>query len=316
MEHSALPKLAFEGPCETEQRPDESDVVNGMATEVRDNRWLEERLSVIRTVHFADVANGFPIEIRFGTRAKYRFGSIAARNRKTVILINQLFADCRVPDYVIDSTIAHEMAHYAHGFGSGLPRLYADPHRGGIVDKELERRGLAAVTKRSEQWREAHWEALYSHRCADIEARRESRNEHSSIKWQQVLCSPSARTEEELREQLHAVFKRIGAAAGVPVFEVGWLQASTKQCGTSYWFHRTGTVRLHGLLADRRVPDYVVEFELAYWVMRHRVGGSWPVIHVALKQAGLGQTADEALRWRRSSWTAFRKRRHPLNTPG
>lgn len=283
---------------------------------VRDNLWLADRLSIIRSVHFADVANGYPIEIRFGIRARYRFGSIAARNRKTIVIINQLFADICVPDYVIDGTIAHELAHYAHGFGSGLPRLYTDPHRGGVVDKELERRGLAAVTQRSEQWREAYWEELYSRRCTDLESRRESRQEASSARWQQVLGAANARMEQELRERLHAIFNRSGAAPGAPVFEVGWLEASTKQCGTSYWFHRTGTVRLHGLLADRRVPDYVVEFELAYWAMRHRVGGLWPKIHMALKQAGFGKTADEALRWRRSSWTAFRRRRHPLNGAG
>ncbi len=267
----------------------------------------------IRIVHFSDAANGYPIEIRFGIRARYRFGSIAARNRKTVILINQLFADNCVPDYVVDSTIAHEMVHYAHGFGSGLPRLYTDPHRGGVVDRELERRGLAAVTQRSEEWRKANWEELYSSRCADIEARREARQESTSALWQHVLEAPSARSEQELRERLHAVLKRIGAAPGSKVFEVGWLEASTKQCGTSYWFHRASTVRLHGLLADRRVPDCVVEFELAYWVMRQRLGASWPAIHLGLKQVGLEKTADEALRWRRSSWTTFRRRRHPLN---
>jgi len=29
---------------------------------IRDNRWLEERLNLICSVHFADVAQGFPIE--------------------------------------------------------------------------------------------------------------------------------------------------------------------------------------------------------------------------------------------------------------
>jgi hypothetical protein len=281
--------------------------------DARDNGWLTERLKTIRSVHFADVAHGYPIEIRFGTRARYRFGSIAARKGKTIILINRLFADTSVPDYVIDSTIAHEMAHYAHGFGSGLPRLFTDPHRGGVVDRELERRGLTAVTQLSEDWRKANWEPLYSRLCGDIEARREFRLDESSERWQQVLGAPNARSEQELRERLHVVLKRIGALAGSRVFEVQWLEATTKQCGTSYWFQRTGTVRLHGLLADRRVPDCVVEFELAYWAMRHRVGSSWPAIHLALQQAGFGSMADEALRWRRSSWTSFRRRRHPLN---
>lgn len=46
----------------------------------RDNVWLAERLRLLWDHHFADVPIGFPISTRFGTRARYRFGSIAARN--------------------------------------------------------------------------------------------------------------------------------------------------------------------------------------------------------------------------------------------
>jgi hypothetical protein len=71
-------------------------------------------------------------------------------------------------------------------------------------------------------------------------------------------------------------------------------------------------VRLHGLLADRRVPGSMVEFELAYWLARHVVGDNGPKIRKILCALGLQSTADEALRWRQHAWTAFCKRHHPL----
>ncbi len=116
---------------------------------VRDAEWLAERVRLLWENHFADVPTGFPITTRFGTRAQYRFGSISAQNGKTLILLNRLFADPFVPTFVVDATLAHELAHYAHGFGSGLPRLYAHAHRGGVVDKELEKRGLGELSARA-----------------------------------------------------------------------------------------------------------------------------------------------------------------------
>lgn len=278
----------------------------------RDNAWLAGRLTEIRAVHFADVRNGYPIDIRFGTRARYRFGSISARNGRTLILINALFADPAVPVAVIDATIGHEMAHYTHGYGSGLPRLYAEPHRGGVVEKELARRGLAQVEHVSEEWRKANWEAFYESRCQDIETRKEARTDRAADKWSGILLKPGARTEEELRIQLHKTLKRIGARAGEPVFEVAWLHATPRQAGLSYWYHREKVLRLHGLLADRRVPDCVVEFELTYWAIRLRTSSSWEVIQRAMVAAGMGELASNALAWRRKSWTAFKKRNHPL----
>ncbi len=278
----------------------------------RDNAWLNDRLETIRKVHFSDVAHGFPIDIKFGIRARYRFGSIAARNRRTVILINQLFADPIVPDYVVDSTIVHEMAHYAHGFGSGLPRLYTDPHRGGVIDKELAKRGLMAMTELSEKWRTANWETHYNANCSDIRARKDQKLESVTEQWSSVFTKKGARSEEQLRQILHKILKRLGTAAGEAVFQVGWLEASVRQAGTSYWFPGTQTVRLHGLLADTRVPITVVEFELTYWIIRLRVGNVWSTIHAEMKRVGCKDVAEEALRWRQSSWNTFRKRNHPL----
>jgi hypothetical protein len=280
---------------------------------IRDNVWLTERLQTIREMHFADMAQGYPIVTRFGMRAQRRFGSIAARNGTSIILINQLFADPYVPEYVVDGTIGHELAHYAHGFGSGLPRLYADPHRGGVVDKEMERRGMGEVNRMAELWREAHWDAFYESRCADIVARKTMRTDDTTKRWNALLCRPEARTVAELREIVWRLAPRLGYTAqdSLP-FSIEWLYATRRQTGTSYWFAKTRVVRLHGLLADRKVGTDVVEFEIAYWLARAKVGSCWQTIHVALKRAGMEETADAALRWRRRSWNTFCNRNHPL----
>ncbi|HLK56446.1 MAG TPA: hypothetical protein VKU00_07775 [Chthonomonadaceae bacterium] len=283
------------------------------AERVRDNAWLAERLRLIWDMHFSDVAQGFPIVTRFGIRAQRRFGSIAARNKTTTILINQLFADPFVPEYVVDGTLGHELAHYAHGFGSGLPRLYTDPHRGGVVDKELEKRGLGEVNRKAEVWREAHWDAFYAARCTDLVSRKAARTQTSATLWNTLLCRPEARPLAELREMLWRLAPRLGYTAQDTLpFTAEWLHATRRQSGTSYWFAKSRVVRLHGLLADKRVPLTIVEFELAYWLARCQVGERWPNIHAVLSRAGMDATAQEALYWRKRAWTAFRNRNHPL----
>src|SRR5947209_5320989 len=82
----------------------------------RNDAWLKDRVRLLWEMHFSDVPTGFPIVASFGTRAKYRFGSIMARNATTLITVNQLFRDPYVPTYVFDGTLVHGLAHYAHGF--------------------------------------------------------------------------------------------------------------------------------------------------------------------------------------------------------
>jgi hypothetical protein len=281
----------------------------------RDDSWLTARVRLLREIHFADVPQGYPIVTRFGTRARYRFGSIAARNRQTIILINRLFADPYVPTFVVDGTLAHELAHYAHGFGSGLPRLYRDAHRGGVVDKELEKRGLGEVNARAEQWRKIYWDVFYDAQCDDLVARRASRTDEATARWQAFLMQPDRRTPTELQARFGAHAARLGYAHMPLPFRVEWLAATRRQTAPSYWFARERALRLHGLLADPRVPDQLVDFELAYWLARLSVGESWQAIHAALCRADLSAAAGEALDWRKRRWHAFRLRHHPLNPP-
>ena len=283
---------------------------------LRNDKWLTERVRLLWDMHFSDVPQGYPIVTRFGTRARLRFGSIAARNGQTIILINRLFADPYVPTFVVDGTLAHELAHYVHGFGSGLPRLYKDAHRGGVVDKELEKRGLGEVNARAEQWRKAYWDAFYDAQCDDIVTRRASRVDDASTRWQTFLAHPERRTATELRERFVQQAVRFGYRehADLP-FEVEWLSASRRQTAPSYWFAKDRALRVHGLLADRSAPGLLVDFELSYWLARLTVGGSWQAIHDAMRRADLAATASAALDWRKRRWQGFRQRHHPLNEP-
>ena len=289
-----------------------SDLV-GKSAAARDVRWLEERVRLLRENHFADVAQGYPIVVRFGTRAQRRFGSITSRNGVSHIMVNLLYANPDVPVYVVDETLAHELAHYAHGFGSGLPRLYDDPHRGGVVDKELIKRGLGEVHLKAQEWRDTHWGNVYDQCCEDIVQRRAAKTEMTNVMWDDFLQTPGHRSQEELERRLALLAPRLGyrQEKGLP-FGVDWLRATTRQASPSYYLSKTSTVQVHGLLADRRVPNEAVDFELAYWLARQAFGATWKSIYAALCAAKMDSMADEALKWRKGRWPAFCKRHHPL----
>lgn len=125
---------------------------------MRDNKWLAERLSEIRRRYFPDVQIENTIYVRFGRANRTRFGSIIARPRAgftrpvTYITINSLFKTEEVPDYVIDATLVHEFVHYTHGFHSPLEHLYNYPHKGGIVNKEIRKRGAGEILDLQTTW--------------------------------------------------------------------------------------------------------------------------------------------------------------------
>jgi len=110
----------------------------------RDNNWLISRLDHIWSHYFSDVPQKNKVFIKFGRAAKYRFGSIRMpyKDQNSYILINGMFRDPKYPSEIVDHTIAHELVHYAQGFSSPHPKMHAYPHRGGVIDKELNGRGL------------------------------------------------------------------------------------------------------------------------------------------------------------------------------
>ena len=282
-------------------------------SDVRNDDWLAGRIRLLRENHFADVPQGYPIVTRFSTRAKYRLGCICARNGQAIIQVNRLYADDFVPVYVVDGTLAHELAHYAHGFGSGLPQVYPHAHRGGVVDKELAARGLGPLYERAEQWRRQHWDTFYQSRCGDIVERENAQQGVTDAIWNLFLSAPDRRSLGDIQARHARIAARLAAhTPRVPLFEVDWLRATTRQMFPSYWYAKTRALRLHGLLADKRVPDSVVDFEILYWLCRQAVGEPWQNIHALLCKAHLEDEALDALAWRKRSWKTFCTRNHPL----
>lgn len=127
---------------------------------IRDDIWLEDKLNVIFNNYFSDIKKLSPIKIFFSRVSKYRFGSIRqvvqrkllSSKSHSKILINGMFKSEMVPVEVVEYTIGHELCHYVHGFSSSLPRLHRFPHHGGVVNKELEDRGMSRQVKAYKEW--------------------------------------------------------------------------------------------------------------------------------------------------------------------
>jgi hypothetical protein len=129
------------------------------STATRDQGWLRGQLEHIWQTWFADVERVNPISIRYVRPWKRRLAVIYLTDdeRRSIIGVNGLLRDQRVPYPVCLVTIAHELAHYTHGFGSHHPRRYRHPHRGNVVQRELTRRGLGAELHFYTEWTNDCW---------------------------------------------------------------------------------------------------------------------------------------------------------------
>lgn len=139
------------------------DNINTMNT--RDNNWLNDIFEQIWESYFKDVPRLNDIEVIFGQKSKRRLGSIRqidprVKSSKTRITLTSYFRDPQVPEYLIETTLAHEICHYAHGFASPLPKYSRYPHSGGIVDRELIKRGLGDKIIAQKKWLKTEWPKL------------------------------------------------------------------------------------------------------------------------------------------------------------
>ncbi len=130
--------------------------------EARTNDWLATKLAWLWQSYFVDVSKPNDVYVRFGRCSKTRLGSIQLmRSQKlkgaSVITLSGYMRDGRIPDVVLDAVLAHELVHYSHGFQSPLPQLCRYPHQGGIVDKEIKRRGLGPALKEQKAWVKTNW---------------------------------------------------------------------------------------------------------------------------------------------------------------
>jgi len=118
--------------------------------------WLNRKLSFVLKKYFNDI-EALDVHIRFYGKARGRLGSIRKKGDISIIRVNGALSSISVPDFVIDEVIAHELVHYIHGFGSNRERLYKYPHRGGVVEKELEKRGAGHLLRSSKSWLLSNW---------------------------------------------------------------------------------------------------------------------------------------------------------------
>lgn len=130
----------------------------------RDEQWLVGMLDEIWERYFADTPRVNKVRVSYGCTWKSRLGLITMSEdgRTTYIQVNALLSHPDIPEFVTLITIAHEMVHYAHGFGSPLPQRYKHPHRGGIVKRELVRRGLAREYELYDEWVYENWYDFYA----------------------------------------------------------------------------------------------------------------------------------------------------------
>lgn len=134
--------------------------------ESRDAGWLAQELDSIWQRYFDDTPRVNRVAIAFQRPWKRRLGVIRLSPDKltTHIGINRLLALPDAPYCVTLITVAHELVHYAHGFGSPLPRKHPHPHRGGVVDRELVARGLASELAEYGSWIRSNWWSFYARR--------------------------------------------------------------------------------------------------------------------------------------------------------
>lgn len=103
------------------------------------------------------------VVILFKGKWKNKFAHIKLLgDGSTEIAINSLFRFPDVPDFILDTTIAHELVHYMHGFQSPHLQQFKYPHMGGIVEKEMKKRGFGFLLSLEKDWVKDHWRKLYT----------------------------------------------------------------------------------------------------------------------------------------------------------
>jgi len=143
---------------------------------IRSNKWLSFRLKRILHVYFKDKKLANTILVKFGRASRTRLGSIKlvkvvngeikvyrpwqkylGVRPTSLITINGKMTNSQIPVYIVDIVLAHELIHYFHGFNSTNQRLWRYPHQGGVVDKELRKRGMGDQLVKQKAWIKQNW---------------------------------------------------------------------------------------------------------------------------------------------------------------
>jgi hypothetical protein len=125
---------------------------------MRDDIWLDQRLGQIWELLFPEVPRANNVVVRFKGKWKNKFGHIKRIDKNhTEIVVNGVFKDDFIPEFIVDLTLAHELVHYMHGFNSPLPQKYRHPHAGGVVTRELKNKGFGHLLVKEQLWIKNAW---------------------------------------------------------------------------------------------------------------------------------------------------------------
>lgn len=128
----------------------------------RTDESLAELVEELWRGHFSDVPRVNRIEARFTRTWKSRVALIRYYHEEnfSLILVNGLLRFPEAPGFMPKIAAAHELCHYAHGFGSSIKPRYEHPHAGGVVDRELHNRALGRELNMFNRWLD-DWDKFY-----------------------------------------------------------------------------------------------------------------------------------------------------------
>jgi hypothetical protein len=142
-----------------------------------DNYLTRKTASLIRE-NFGERGVTNLLVVKTGKRWKRTLGHIKPFEHSeygSLIEINSLLFDLDVPEYVLDYVIMHELTHYFQGFASNHEKKFLNPHRGGIVEKELERLGWKEIQEKSDKWIKENWDSILLKNKIDPKVKRKRR---------------------------------------------------------------------------------------------------------------------------------------------
>jgi len=150
------------------------------------NNYLAKKTASLIRENFSERGVTNLLVVKTGGKWKRTLGHIKTlENREygSLIEINPFLFDLEVPEYVLDYVIMHELTHYFQGFASNHEKKHKHPHRGGIVEKELERLGWKEIQEKSDIWIKANWTKILSKNGVDPMAKRMPRRKKIFKFW-------------------------------------------------------------------------------------------------------------------------------------
>jgi len=121
----------------------------------RINLDLERILGEFRQI--LQLPEEIQITIKIGRKARRVLGSVKLVSGISRITISRFLCDFRVPEFVLQEVILHELIHIKTGHGSTLQKEYQHAHRGGVIRKEMKEVGQEELFLQSDEWVKANW---------------------------------------------------------------------------------------------------------------------------------------------------------------